>query len=60
MYPSNLMFVPKCIPIAEWPERHQAAWQLGFNKGGLFAKPTKASTWREASITKTKKALVAG
>jgi site-specific recombinase XerD len=28
---------------------------LGFNKGGLFAKPTKASTWREASITKTKK-----
>ena len=55
MYPSNLMFVPKCIPIAEWPERHQAAWQLGFNKGGLFAKPTKASTWREASITKTKK-----
>ena len=37
MYPSNLMFVPKCIPIAEWPERHHAAWQLGFNKGGLFA-----------------------
>jgi len=55
MHPSNPMFVPKCIPIAEWPERHQAAWQLGFNKVGLFAKPTKASTWREASITKTKK-----
>ena len=55
MHPSNPMFVPKCIPIAEWPERHQAAWQLGFNKGGLFAKPTNASTWREASITKTKK-----
>lgn len=55
MLPSDPVFVPKCIPIAAWPERHQVAWQAAFNPGGLFSKPSKASGWRPASINKTQK-----
>ena len=49
------VFVPKCIPMADWPERHQVAWKTAFNPGGLFSKPSKASGWRPASINKTRK-----
>ncbi len=55
MLPSDPIFVPKCIPIAAWPERHQVAWRAAFNPVGLFSKPSKASAWREASANKTRK-----
>ncbi len=55
MLPSKPVFVPKCIPMADWPERHQVAWKTAFNTGGLFSKPSKASGWRIASINKTQK-----
>jgi len=55
MLPSKPVFVPKCIPIADWPEQHQLAWNAAFYSGGLFSKPSKASGWRPASINKTRK-----
>jgi len=55
MLPSDAIFVPKCIPIPAWPERHQVAWQAAFNPGGLFSTPSKASGWRPASVNKTQK-----
>ena len=55
MLHSDHIFVPKCIPIPAWPERHQVAWQAAFNPSGLFSKPSKASGWRPASINKTQK-----
>ena len=55
MLPSDPVFVPTCIPIPAWPERHQVAWQVAFNPGGLFSTPSKASGWRPASINKTQK-----
>ena len=55
MLPSKPVIVPTCIPIADWPERHQVAWKTAFNPGGLFSKPSKASGWRPASINKTRK-----
>ena len=55
MLPSDAIFVPKCIPLTDWPERHQMAWKVAFNPGGLFSKPSKASGWRPASINKTRK-----
>jgi len=55
MLPSDPVFVPKCIPLPAWPERHQMAWRAAFNPGGLFSTPSKASGWRPASINKTQK-----
>ena len=55
MLPSDPVFVPKCIPLADWPEQHQLAWNAAFNPGGLFSKPSKASGWRPASVNKTQK-----
>ena len=55
MLPSDAIFAPKCIPIPAWPERHQVAWHVAFNPGGLFSKPSKASGWRPASVNKTQK-----
>jgi hypothetical protein len=52
---SKPVFAPKCIPLTDWPERHQVAWKAAFNPGGLFSKPSKASGWRPASINKTRK-----
>ena len=45
------------IPVEQWPQKCQEQWNEAFEDNDLFAKRKPASSWRKASIRKTRSGI---
>jgi integrase/recombinase XerD len=52
-----LLFEIHYIPVEQWPQKCQEQWHEAFEDDDLFAKRNPASSWRKATIHKTRSGI---
>jgi len=55
--PNPFIFEIHYIPVEQWPQKCQEQWNEAFEDDDLFAKRKPASSWRKASIRKTRSGI---